>query len=229
MPMAFDFDEWARLAEHNPLVFSQRRREILDAVIGAAPAGRRVRLRRLQWMAVLLVAAAVSIMAAEFGRLPWISLGVAITFGFYGLLRKTGALGSINGFLIETMALTVPSVGFIAYWEIQNVGQFTESMSTTLLLIGTGLITAVPLMCFARGVRSLPLSTMGLIQYFTPTCTFLLGIFVYGERFTRTHLVTFGLIWFALILYSVEGALVLRRQEQLRNQLGLENHTSKSR
>ncbi len=173
------------------------------------------RLRRWQGVAVALAFLGVALMAYEFGRLPWISLGLALTFGFYGLLRKIGSLGSIIGFGFETAVMTLPALLAIGFWESQGTGHFTSLGSrSVLLLMGTGLITAVPLMCFARGVRSMPLSTMGLIQYLTPTCTFFLGIAVYKESFTSTHLVTFAMIWTALIIYTIEGYLSRRSSAQ---------------
>lgn len=172
----------------------------------------RERLTRLQLVAVLLAASGVAVMALDFGRLPWISLGLAVTFGFYGLMRKTSPLGAIVGFGLETSLMSVPALLIISFWEWNGVGHFTgHGWRTTGLLMGTGVITAIPLMCFARGVRSIRLSTIGLIQYLTPTCTFFLGILVYGESFTRTHLITFGCIWLALVIYTADG---IRRRRQ---------------
>ncbi len=170
------------------------------------------RMRRGQWLAVGLAATGVLYLTVSLGSLPWIALTLAFSFGGYGLLRKTAALNSLNGLTLETSFMFVPAVGYLLYLEWQGRAIFGHvSTELTLLLVGTGLITAVPLLLFAAGARRIPLSMVGLLQYIAPTIQFLLGIFLYHEPFSTGKLVGFVLIWLALALYSGEG-LWRRRQ-----------------
>lgn len=158
-------------------------------------------LSRLQWFAVALAAAGVGWMLAGVGRLPWVALVLAATFGSYGLARKTTSVGAAPGLFVETLLLLPLAAGFLLW--LGDGGVFTHvSLRIDLLLAAAGLVTAVPLILFAQAARRLRLASVGLFQYITPTGHLLLAVFVFGEAFTPDHAVTFGCIWLALAMYS---------------------------
>jgi chloramphenicol-sensitive protein RarD len=168
----------------------------------------RERLRLGQGIAVAVALAGVVYLTVEFGALPWIALGLACTFGGYGLLRKTAALGSLEGFTLETLLLFVPALGYLLYREAIGSAAFGHAgVGTSLLLAGAGIVTAVPLLLFAAGARRVTLITLGILQYIAPTIQFLLGVLVYGEALSTGRLVGFCLIWVALAIYTVESIL----------------------
>ncbi|WP_438764853.1 EamA family transporter RarD [Kushneria sp. TE3] len=173
----------------------------------------RERLRPLQMVAVLLAAAGVMIMVVGFGRVPWVSLMLAGTFGIYGLIRKRIAVDSITGLYIETMLLLPFALLWLGGLYFQQQAVFLQgSVRTDVLLIGCGLITVLPLVLFTMGARRLKLGTLGLMQYLTPTLHLLTGVFLFGEPFNQASLVTFGCIWAGLVLYTVD---TLRAQRQV--------------
>lgn len=174
----------------------------------------RERLNRRQWVAVALAGIAVSILTVRVGHVPWLSLGLAVSFAFYGLLRKTVAADAVVGLTFETAALTPVAGGLLVWLSRRGVGAFGHSGATIdILLVVAGAVTAIPLIMFTLGARRLPLSTVGLLQYIAPTCTFLLAVFHYGEPFTVIHGVTFGLIWIALAIYTSDLRQRLRKVE----------------
>ncbi len=164
------------------------------------------RLRRMQWMALSLALAGVLYLALNYGQFPWIALTLAGSFGLYGFIRKTAALGAVNGLTIEISVLIIPAVLMLVY---------TNNMAPLALLSAepemhawvalTGIITVFPLIIFAYGARKIPYSTLGFIQYIAPTLQFMLGVFVYHEVFSTDKLIGFGFIWLALIVYSTEN------------------------
>ena len=163
------------------------------------------RLRRLQAAAVLLAAAGVLILTVHYGQLPWIALTIAFSFGIYGLIRKVAPVGSVEGLTVETLLLTIPGLIYLIYLEKTGNGSFLHSgLQIDLLLIGTGPITAVPLLLFTAGARRIPLSTVGLLQYIAPSGMFLLAVFIYREPFTAAQVWTFVMIWTALGIYSAD-------------------------
>ncbi|MGJ7915148.1 EamA family transporter RarD [Massilia sp. LXY-6] len=167
------------------------------------------RLRRAQWMAIAVAALGVAWLTWQAGAVPWISLALALSFGGYGLLRKTAALGALEGLSFETMVL-FPVAGAYVLWLTmhgQNAFINTESTTTRLLLAAAGPITAIPLLLFASGARQIPLSALGLLQYLSPTLQFLLGVWLFHEPFSADRLVGFVLIWLALALFAAEGLL----------------------
>ncbi len=169
------------------------------------------RLRLWQGIAIGLAAAAVIFLTVDVGAFPWIALTLAGTFGLYGLLRKTAALGSLEGLSLETSLLSLPALAYLALLALDGSGSFGQAgPATSLLLIGAGVVTAFPLLMFAFAARHVTLSTVGILQYIAPTLQFLLGVFVYGEPFTSTRLVGFAAIWIALAIYSLEGLMVER-------------------
>jgi chloramphenicol-sensitive protein RarD len=164
------------------------------------------RLNRAQWTAVALAAAGVLWLTLLNGRLPWIALVLAVSFGFYGLMRKTASLGALEGLALETMLLAPVVVPALLWWTLRGSGAMAQGdlALNTWLLIG-GPLTALPLLLFAAGARRLPLTTIGLVQYLSPTLQLALGVWVFHEPFDRARLVGFAFIWAALLLYSLDG------------------------
>jgi len=161
------------------------------------------RLRPLQSVAVAIAATGVAISVLAFGEVPWLSLGLAGCFGAYGLIRKQLPVGSLQGLWVETLLLTPVALGWLAVLYARGDAAFAVvSLRLDALLIASGAVTIVPLVCFTFAARRLRLGTLGLFQYITPTGHFLTGVFVLGEPFTRADLVTFGCIWLGLALYS---------------------------
>ena len=177
----------------------------------------REKLRPAQWAAVGLAFLSVTYLTVTHGSLPWIALVLAFSFGFYGLVKKVAPLGSFHGLTLETAVLLLPALIFLCVLQINGSGVYGRmSGMTTLLLSLTGVVTAIPLLLFANGARRVPLSTIGLLQYVSPTIQFLLGVYVFGEVFTWQRLVGFSVIWIALIIYSADGVIQYRRSENLR-------------
>ncbi|MEE9497347.1 MAG: EamA family transporter RarD, partial [Desulfobacterales bacterium] len=161
------------------------------------------RLRLPQMVSVLLAGIGVGYLTIQYGKLPWISLYLAFSFGFYGLIRKVAPVGALIGLTVETLLLLLPALGYLIYFDTIGVGTFFRvNIKTDVLLLCAALITAPPLLFFTTGARRLHLSTVGILQYIAPSCTFLLAIFIYQEPFKMAQLWTFVLIWSALIIYS---------------------------
>jgi chloramphenicol-sensitive protein RarD len=167
------------------------------------------RLRPLQVAGVVLAAAGVANLAISAGQLPWVALTLALTFGLYGLIRKTTAAGPMVGLMVETSLLFPFSVWLIGRDLWPAGGSY--GLTSYLWLSCAGVITAVPLLWFAGAARRLRLSTIGFLQYIAPSVHFLLAVAVFGEKFTGTHLVTFCFIWSALAMYSVDSWRALRQ------------------
>jgi chloramphenicol-sensitive protein RarD len=165
------------------------------------------RLRTGQWLAIAVAACGVGWLAWDAGRMPWIALLLAASFGSYGLMRKTAALGALEGLSFETMLLFPFALGYLVWLTLQGENSFanTASNSTRMLLVAAGPITAIPLLLFAAGARRIPLSVLGLLQYIGPTIQFALGVFLFHEAFTQGRLIGFLMIWGALALYAAEG------------------------
>jgi chloramphenicol-sensitive protein RarD len=173
----------------------------------------RERLRPWQLVGLVLATTGVAILTARQGTVPWIALVLAVSFGFYGLLRKVMRIGAMAGLTVETWLLFVPSLAVIVVYAARDPARFLGlGAGTHVLLALAGVVTAVPLLMFAAAARRLRLSTMGFMQYLAPTCQFLLAVFLYDEPFTRAHLLTFGLIWAALLVYTLESYLDYRRR-----------------
>jgi chloramphenicol-sensitive protein RarD len=174
------------------------------------------RLNRRQWTAVALAGLAVVLLTVQVGELPWISLVLPVSFGFYSLLRKTVRADAVVGLTFETTALAPLAVGFLLRQEHLGIGALGhQGLRVDLLLVTAGLVTAVPLILFTLGVRRIPLSTAGLLQYIAPTCTFLLAVLLYHEPFSTAHAISFGLIWAALAIYSLDLRAKLRQKPEL--------------
>jgi chloramphenicol-sensitive protein RarD len=168
------------------------------------------RLRPAQWAAIALAAAGVLWLTGQLGHPPWVALTLAVSFGLYGLLRKTAALGALEGLALET-ALLAPLAGVaLAVWTVQGTSAATDT-TTWLWLLGTGPLTAGSLLLFAAGARRIPLSTLGLIQYLSPSLQFACGVWLFNEPLGGARLVGFALIWSALAVYTAEGLWHQRR------------------
>jgi chloramphenicol-sensitive protein RarD len=140
------------------------------------------------------------------GKPPWIALVLGFSFGLYGLMRKTATLGALEGLALETMLLAPVVVPLLAWWTLRGGGVMAQGdASLNALLVLGGPLTALPLLLFAAGARRLPLATIGLLQYLSPTIQLGLGVGVFGEPFDRAKLLGFALIWSALALYSLDG------------------------
>lgn len=162
------------------------------------------RLNRNQILAVCLATVGVSISIVKFGAFPWIALTLAFTFAFYGYLRKIVRVAPLVGLTFEAAVLSPFALCYMAFLHVREEALFPAGWQTDLLFVGTGVATAIPLIWFAAGARRLRLSTLGFIQYIAPSLQLAVGVFIYKEAFTRIHLVTFGLIWCALLIYSLD-------------------------
>lgn len=164
------------------------------------------RPRAGQWLAVAVAAAGVLWLALQAGHVPWVALLLAVTFGLYGLLRKVGALGALEGLALETMVLAPLAVGGLLWWAVQGQGALVQGSASEIgWLLLAGPLTAVPLLLFAAGARRVSMATMGVLQYISPSLQLLVGVWLYGEPFAPARAIGFGLIWTALLVYGAEG------------------------
>jgi chloramphenicol-sensitive protein RarD len=177
---------------------------ILSALLGMVFLGER--LRRLQWAAVAVASVGVLSLAVGFGQVPSLALLVALTFGFYGLIRKVAPVDALAGLFVETTLLLPVALGYI--WYASHAGLSGGNPSGHLLVylaLGCGMLTTIPLLCFAKAAKLLPLSTLGFLQYTGPTCQFLCATVVFHEPFTATHAVAFALIWTAVGMFITDA------------------------
>jgi chloramphenicol-sensitive protein RarD len=169
------------------------------------------RPRRGQWLAVAVASSGVLWLAVQAGHPPWVALMLAFSFGGYGLLRKIGQLGALEGLALETLLLAPFALAALVYWTSQGTGTLAQGdlgMLGWLLLAGP--LTATPLLLFAAGARRITLTTMGILQYISPSLQFAIGVWLFHEPFASTRFVGFVLIWLALVIYSVEGWMMRR-------------------
>jgi chloramphenicol-sensitive protein RarD len=177
----------------------------------------RERLRFGQGLAIAVALIGVLFLTMTYGAPPWIALALAGSFGAYGLLRKTARLASLEGFTLETLVMFLPALAFLIFTEVTTGGAlFHASLGTNVLLVVSGIVTAVPLLLFAAGARMVTMTTLGLLQYIAPTLQFLLGVWVYGEALTPQRLTGFVIVWIALVIYSLEGAITGGRAARAR-------------
>lgn len=172
------------------------------------------RFSKLQWIAIVLALTGVGYMTYNFGDVPWAALLLAVSFAIYGLLKKIVNLNAIFGLAIETVIVLPVALIYIIHLEWVQVGAMSLSW-TGVLLIGTGLATAIPLLLFAQGAKRIPLSLVGFLQYIAPTIMLLLGVFLFNEPFTSVHAITFTLIWIGLTLYTYERVKQLKQISQV--------------
>jgi chloramphenicol-sensitive protein RarD len=201
---------WAVNAEHvldaslgyfvNPLVSV-----LLGVVFLREPLSRR------QVAAIALAGAGVLSLVLRAGRFPWVALSLALTFGLYALIRKRVPVDATVGLLTEVVVLAPLALAWLTRLALRGEGHFLESPRRTALLAASGVVTAVPLMWFAVGVRRLRLATVGILQYLNPTMQFTIAVAVFGEPFTPAHRIAFACIWAALALYTSEAVGIARR------------------
>ena len=184
---------------------------LFNVVLGAIVL--RERLKPLQIAAVVVVALGVAWLTFASGRLPWIALSLALTFGLYGLGKKTLMLSAPAGLFVDTLLL-MPAV--LVFWGVeigQGADAFTAGSSgQKLAMMAAGPLTSIPLLLYATAANRLKLATLGLLQYLNPTCQVVLAVFVFGEAFTSAHAVSFGAIWLGLLLYFFPEPAALRRR-----------------
>lgn len=173
------------------------------------------RLRPLQWAAIACAASGVAGAAIAVGEVSWIGLAVAFSFGGYGAVRKLIDTPAIPGLLVETLLLLPLTAGYVIWLGVEGSGVFLQGdRSVDLLLIASGLVTAAPLMFYVAGARRLPMSTMGMLFYLTPTGLFLLGTLLYGEPVGAGDMISFGLIWLGLAVFSYDLQRYARRKNR---------------
>ena len=181
---------------------------LVNVLLGVAVLGER--LRRLQWIAVALAAAGVAQLARVSGAPPWIALGLAASFGSYGLIKKRAPLPPVEGLFVETLVLAAPALAYLFIAHRSGAGVFLDNHVIDAVLLGTGVLTIIPLLLFASAVRGVSLSAMGILQFFSPTMQFLIGVFVMREPFSRLQLAGFALVWIAVALFTADGLLTHR-------------------
>ncbi|PAQ16580.1 protein RarD [Bacillaceae bacterium SAOS 7] len=161
-------------------------------------------LSKAQIFSFILAMGGVLVLTVSYGQFPWISLGLAVTFALYGLAKKMIQVDAAIGLTLETAVVTPAALAFLVFTYMNgDLSLFSYSVSTDLLLMIGGTVTAIPLLLFAQGAQKIPLYMIGFLQYVTPTMTLLLGIFVYDEPFTSVQLTAFSFIWMALLLFSL--------------------------
>jgi chloramphenicol-sensitive protein RarD len=163
------------------------------------------RLNRGQLLAVILASLGVTNFIWHFGAVPWIALALAFSFAFYGLLRKVAAVAPLSGLAIETLLVTPLALAWVAHLAVTGTGHLGVNWLVSLLFVGAGITTSLPLLWFNNAAKRLRLSTLGFFQYIAPSLQLLIGVFLYHEPFTAIHAVTFGLIWTALITFSTSS------------------------
>jgi chloramphenicol-sensitive protein RarD len=186
---------------------------LVNVLFGALFLGER--LTRVQFASVCLAVVAVLNLTFGYGHFPWIAMLLCVSFGVYGLVRKQSGTAAIPGLFFETVLLAPIALAYLTL--LQTRGQLVfahDGWWLSALLLTTGIVTAVPLVWFGHAARHLRLTTVGFLQYLSPTCSFLLGVFAYHEPFSRAHLITFSLIWLALIVFTAEAVTRLRAERR---------------
>lgn len=181
----------------------------------------REKLRPMQWLPVVIAAIGVTYLTVTYGRLPWIALSLAVTFGLYGLVKKLSPLGSVFGLTLETGIVFPIAIIYLTVLQAGGSGAFLHDGTTVdLLLVGAGIVTTIPLLMFASAAKQIPLNMIGVLQYFAPTIQFLIGVFIYKEPFDHTRLIGFSIVWLALIIFWVENLIAHRAPVQPIPELG---------
>lgn len=173
------------------------------------------RLRPFQRVAVGLAVIGVAILVFSYGQVPWIALVLAGSFSVYGLLRKQVAVDSLPGLFIETLLLSPLAVAYWVFFGSQYSNLFNNDTSLNVFILAAGIVTTAPLLCFTAAARRIMYSTLGFFQYIGPTLMFVLAVYLYGEPLEEARLVTFGFVWVALLLFSVDSLVHFRQQRKL--------------
>ena len=174
------------------------------------------RLRALQWVALGIATAAVLGLTVEYGSPPWVALVLAFSFGSYGLAKKKANTGAVESLTVETMVVGPVALGYLVWLGVQGASTFgQDGVAHAALLASTGLVTALPLVCFGGAATRVTLTTLGLLQYLTPTLQFAIGVLLYHEPMPAMRWVGFGLVWLALVIFTVESISHRRRRLRL--------------
>lgn len=172
------------------------------------------KLNRWQIVALSLASIGVIILTVQYGKLPWISIVLAVSFALYGLLKKLTNVNSMTSLALETAIVTPFTLIYITGRQLYGIGALGSiTLVQTILLICSGAITAIPLLLFAKGAKRIPLSTLGFTQYISPTISLLLGVFLFHEKFTIIHLISFSFIWCALLIYSIPQIKFTKKEQ----------------
>ncbi|MEU6719517.1 EamA family transporter RarD [Nonomuraea sp. NPDC046802] len=186
----------------------------------------RERLRPLQWVAVGFGALAVLVLTLDYGRLPWIALTLAMSFGVYGLVKKQANVAATESLAVETLVLLLPALGYLLYLQGTGTATFAhEGAWHAVLLVGAGIVTAVPLLCFGAAAIRVPLSTMGLLQYIAPILQFACGVLVAREVMPPSRWIGFSIVWVALAIFTFDSFRTARAAARVRrNSAGTLDH-----
>ncbi|MFC4011011.1 EamA family transporter RarD [Nonomuraea purpurea] len=177
----------------------------------------RERLRPLQWVAVGFGALAVLVLTLDYGRLPWIALTLAMSFGVYGLVKKQANVAATESLAVETLVLLLPALGYLLFLQGTGTATFAhEGAWHAVLLVGAGIVTAVPLLCFGAAAIRVPLSTMGLLQYIAPILQFACGVLVAKEVMPPSRWIGFSIVWVALAIFTFDGFRTARAAARVR-------------
>lgn len=169
-------------------------------------------LNRAQLVAVGLAATGVLVLIWQAGSLPWAALGLMVSWGFYAFFKRSLPIGPNQGFLLEVLILLIPALAYVTWLGAQGTGRFGVSASDTMLLLGCGIVTAIPLLVYANGAKLVRLSTMGILQYIAPTMIFVTAITMFGEQIDQGRMIAFPMIWAALVIYSIPMIRQMRAQ-----------------
>ncbi|MBB6556397.1 EamA family transporter RarD [Nonomuraea rubra] len=177
----------------------------------------RERLRGLQWVAVGFGALAVLVLTLDYGRLPWIALTLAFSFGVYGLVKKKANVAATESLAVETLVLLLPALGYLGFLQVAGQATFgQEGARHVLLMVGAGVITAVPLLCFGAAAISVPLSTIGLLQYIAPILQFGCGVLIAKEVMPSSRWIGFSIVWLALAVFTYDSLRAARKTRTAR-------------
>lgn len=174
-----------------------------------------------QIISVALAASGVFYMTMHFESVPWVSIILAVSFGLYGLCKKIATLSPITSITLETLIIAPFAFIYLLYLDYHGLGSFGTLSLTSVFLVGSGMVTAIPLLLFANGANQLSLTMLGFIQYLAPTIALILGVFIYHEPFTEVHYVTFGFIWVALLVFSLARTKLFLKIEMFLRELGM--------
>ncbi|OQR92215.1 hypothetical protein THRCLA_22397 [Thraustotheca clavata] len=174
------------------------------------------KLRKWQWAAIVLALGGVLVVAIAYGKFPWVAITLGASFSVYGVVKKQAPLNALHGLTYETGVLFIPSVIYLVVVESTGSGVFLHiSTAATVLLIGAGIVTVIPLLLYSSAAQSIPFSLLGMLQYIAPSLMFIMGVAVYHESFSTTKLIGFILVWIALIIYSAEGYIFQKKQPKI--------------
>ncbi len=188
---------------------------LMSVLLGVAVLGER--LRGLQWVAVVLGTVAVVVLTVDYARVPVIAFTLALSFGIYGLIKKHvgDRVGSVQSLTVETFILLLPAIGWLLVLESRNTGEFGDSgVGHALLLVSSGIVTAIPLLLFGAAARRVPLTVIGMLQYLAPVLQFLTGVLLYDEPMPPVRLLGFALVWLALGVLTFDAVAQVRRNQR---------------